>query len=412
MPLSWVEVDLSAIGHNVRQLCKVVGPQTALMAVIKSNAYGHGLVPVGRAAVAAGAGWLGVICADEALALRQAGVQVPVFVMGPVLAEDVDGLLGQGVRLPMFDMAFARVVSEKAVARGVKVPVHAKVDTGLGRLSFTGDEAVRFVAELAKLPGLEVEGLYTHLADAEGLDQSYTLRQYASFRRIVLALEGLGVHIAVKHVAASAASMLLPELRCDLVRAGISIYGFWPAEETRILMASRERDLLALLTDPQVQAQGVRNLFSLLRPALSWKAQLVQVKTVPAQSAVGYGCTYRTLRETRVGVVTVGYADGFDRHLSNNGHLLVRGQRAPIIGRVCMNLCMIDVTDIPDASGGDEVVLIGRQGDQALTAEEMAGRIGTIHYEVVTRINWALPRVYHHEGQPLFGAEGQRAESR
>ncbi|HEY4003306.1 MAG TPA: alanine racemase, partial [Candidatus Xenobia bacterium] len=344
-------------------------------------------------------GWLGVIAGDEALALRRAGLSAPIFIMGAVEEGEVDGLLAAGgLRFAVFDMAQAEMLS--AHARGRQVPIHVEVDTGLGRLSVTETYASAFVGDIAHLPGLYLEGLYTHLADAEGMDQSYTMAQFASFKRIQDSLRQEGVRFDMAHVAGSAAAILLSDLRCDLVRTGISIYGYWPAEETRLLMMSHEQDLLKLANDSQAQAKGVRGLYSLLRPVLSWKARLLQAKTVPAHSSVGYGCSYQTLRDTRVGVVSVGYADGFDRHLSNNGRVLVRGQQAPILGRICMNLCMIDVTDVAEASPGDEVVLIGRQGDQELTAEEMARRVGSIHYEIVTRINWSVPRVYLNEEQP------------
>ncbi|MHB2019216.1 MAG: alanine racemase [Candidatus Xenobia bacterium] len=391
MPLTWVEVDLSRIVDNVRHLRRIVGPKPQLLAVVKSNAYGHGLIPVARTALGAGASFLGVAAAAEALELRAAGLDAPILLLGPALEEEQDDLIRADVRMAVFDLDTARRLSERGRALGRRALVHVKVDTGLGRLSVTEPQAAAFVQSVAEMPGLQVEGLYTHLADAEGMDQSYTMRQHATFRRIA---EAAGVQIPLRHLAGSAAAMLLPELRNDLVRIGISLYGLWPAEETRLLMLSQNRDLLALVNDEAAQTRGDVRQLAFLKPALSWKALLAQVKEVPAHSTVGYGCTFEALRPTRIGVVSIGYADGFDRKLSNNGAMLVRGMRAPIVGRICMNLSMIDVTDIPGATAGDEVVLIGRQGDQELTAEEMANRVGTIHYEIVTRINWSIPRLY------------------
>jgi len=272
--------------------------------------------------------------------------------------------------------------------------VHVKIDTGLGRLSVTADDALHFIQSLHAVPGIAVEGVYSHLADAEGIDQSMTLKQYANFERVLDELRQQGLAPGIRHIAGSAAGMLMPELRYDWVRAGISLYGLWPSEETRLLMIAAAHHLPEVLHNPEVQARGVKLLASFLQPALQFKTRISQVKEVPTGWSVGYGCTYRTTRATRVAVLPLGYADGYDRHLSNKGHVLVRGHRAPVIGRVCMNLTMVDVTDVPGAARDDEVALIGKQGSQEISVEQVAAAIGTINYEVVTRIRWDLPRIF------------------
>jgi alanine racemase len=391
--LAWVEVDLDAIRGNFTQLQEIVAP-ARLMAVVKSDAYGHGLVPVARAVAECGASTFGVASVEEAVALRQAGIGGDVLVICPILVEHADLALEHDFTVAIFDLESAKAMGDRAAARGGRLRAHAKIDTGLGRLSVLPDQALAFVRALHAMPGLDIEGVYSHLADAEGIDQSMTLKQYANFERVLEELSANGIAPRVRHIAGSAAGMLMPELRYDQVRAGIALYGLWPSEETRLLMIAAAHHLPKVLHDAEVQARGVRLLASMLRPALSFKTRVAQVKEVPEGWSVGYGCTYRTRRPTRVAVLPVGYADGYDRHLSNKGHVLVRGRRAPIIGRICMNLTMVDVTDIPGAARDDEAVLLGRQGDDEVSAEEVAADIGTINYEVVTRIRWDLPRVY------------------
>lgn len=392
---AWVEVDLDAVRHNFLQLQSLVSP-SGLLPVVKSEAYGHGLVAVSAAVTELGAWGLGIVSAAEGVRLRHEGFTCPLVVLGPVLPAEMDESIRQRLSPAVFDLDLASELSRRSVALGRRTPVHVKVDTGLGRLSVTSDQALDFVLAVSRLPGLEIEGIYSHFADAEGLDQSYTLRQYNRFQRCLALLEEAGLRIPVRHIAGSAAGMLLHEARLDLVRLGISLYGLWPAEETRLLMVSRGTDLLRLVNEPfrngsLERADPTRGM---LKPALSFKTVVVQVKDVPTGSAVGYGCSFETARDTRIAVLPVGYADGYDRHLGNSAEVLVRGRRARIVGRICMNLCMADVTDIPEVESGDEVVLIGRQAGAVLPVEELARKIGTINYEVVTRIPMHVPRVY------------------
>ncbi len=387
----WVEVDLVAIRHNFRKLQDKMRP-SGILGVVKSEAYGHGLLPVAKVLVEEGAWGLSVVTAQEGLKLRQAGIMKPIVVVGPVIQSEMDRSLQADLSLPVHDLELARHLSARAVALGKTARIHLKIDTGLSRLSVPVEQSLDFARAVVALKGLELEGIYSHLADAEGLDQAYTLLQYGRFKSTLDQLAQEGIRPRVRHIAASAAGMLLEATRFDLVRTGIALYGLWPAEETRLLLLSSGQDLLQSLNQQFTAGAEVKEDF--LRPALSFKTVAVQIKDVPKGASVGYGCTFRTQRPTRLAILPLGYAEGFDRGLSNTGVVLIRGQRARVVGRVCMNMTMVDVTDIPDARAGDEVILIGSQHDQRVSAEDMAAKIGTINYEVVTRIPPVVPRVY------------------
>lgn len=377
----WVEVDLERIRHNLRTVAGLVGPARVLP-VVKAEAYGHGLVQVGLAVAGESACWgLGVVTVEEGVRLRDAGVGKPIVVLGPSLEFEWEDALKRDISLAVYEPSMARDLSRLALRLELPVKVHVKVDTGLGRLALPAADAVPFIREVASLPGVVFEGLYSHFSDAEGLDQSYTLLQVTRYRQLLADLGDLQPQ--VRHIAGSAAGILLPETRYDFVRLGISLYGMWAADETRALMLSREGR--SLLTD---------SFEEVLQPALSFKTVVAQVKPLPAGALVGYGCTYETKRETRAAILPVGYAEGYDRHLSNLGEVVVRGRRARVLGRICMNMTTVDVTDIPDVEAGDEVALIGCQGTACVRAEELARKIGSIHYEVVTRIPPSIPRIY------------------
>ena len=392
MPRAWVEVDLSAIRHNLRQIQQIIAP-SRFLAVVKANAYGHGLLPVARTALEEGAWGLAVVNVDEALELRQAGLGGPVVVVGPVFPFEIEAALAEDVSLPLYSLELAQAVSAAAVGMGRVARVHLKVDTGLGRLAVPSEEVRPFLAAVKALPALRIEGIYSHYADAEGLDQTHTWQQFRRFQETLAMCQELDIQPEVRHISASAAGMLLKEPRLDLVRLGISMYGLWPADETRLLLLSRGQDLFAELN--LAFASGRSTVDSLLRPALSYKTLVAQVKRLAAGTKVGYGCTFECQRDTTAAILPVGYAEGYDRHLSNQGEIVIRGRRARVIGRVCMNMTTIDVTDIPGVVAGDEALLLGAdKGGVRVSAEEVAGKIGTINYEVVTRIPAHIPRVY------------------
>jgi Alr-MurF fusion protein len=367
---TWVEIDLSAIGNNTRNIKTLVGPRVRVLVSLKADAYGHGAVKVARTVLHNGASMLGVATLSEATIVREAGINAPILIFGYVPPWQMREAVRHNVRMTLYSREAAQALSRTALALGKICKVHAKVDTGMGRLGVRFeqmDEIVALVREIAMLPGLELEGLYTHFANADSADLSYAHAQLERFQRVLSALEDAGLRPAIVHAANSAAMLSLPEARFDMVRPGIAIYGLDPSPEARL-------------------PQG-------FRAALAFKTQVAQVKWVPAGECISYGCTYVTERPTLVGVLPVGYADGFRRAPKNWGSVLVHGRSAPLLGRICMDQCMIDITHIPQTRSGDEVVLIGRQGSAELTAEEVAERLGTINYEVVSEILARVPRV-------------------
>lgn len=372
--LNWVEIDRAALAANLRSFRRLVGPGVALMPVVKSNAYGHGLAEVAALLASADrALWFGVNSLDEGLRLRSLGVRRPVLVLGYVPLARLEEAAAAGLRLTVYNPETVRALARIRTKAAVRL--HLKLETGTNRQGVDLAGALRIAALIARSPGLELEGCSTHFANIEDTTSPvYPRAQIARYQRILDALRARGHRPAMNHVACTAAALVFPETHRQLVRLGIGLYGLWPSRETMLSLAERGRR------------------FS-LAPVLSWKTRVAQVKTIPPGSYVGYGCTYRTTRRTRIAVLPVGYNEGYDRKLSNAAHVLVRGKRAPIRGRVCMNLCMADVTDIPGVRLEDEVVLMGKQGREHVSAEQLAAWIGTINYEAVTRINPLLPRI-------------------
>ena len=389
---AWVEVDLDRLRQNFRNLAALVKP-SRVAAVVKSEAYGHGLVPVARALEHEDIWGLCVVTPDEGLVLRQAGFGKPILVVGASFPEEMEEAVRQGLTLAIYDVEQAKALSQAAERAGKEARVHLKFDTGLSRLASTTESALEFYRQVRALPGLLLEGVYSHLADAEGLDQTYTLGQYRRFRDGLGLLEEEGFRPEIRHIGASAAALLLEKTRLDLVRIGISLYGFWPSEETRILHHGAFHNLAERLTAEfsDRQTEQLENLFS---PVMSYRARVIQTKWLERDTKVGYGCTFETQRRTRVAVLPVGYAEGYDRHLSNCGEVLLNGRRARVLGRVCMNLTVVDITDIEGVEQGSVATLLGEDGTARVTAEEWASKIGTIQYEVVTRIPMSIPRVY------------------
>jgi alanine racemase len=363
---TWLEVDLSAIADNVRCLCETIGPEVSLLAVLKADGYGHGALKVARTALNNGASMLGVACVSEGLALRQDGVTAPILVLGYTPAWQARQAVLDDINVTVFDLDVARAFSTAATELNRPARLHVKVDTGMGRLGLQPDEVLPFLAEITPLPGLAVDGLFTHFSVADS-DLDYTRLQLGRFRGVLDQVRRAGHAIPYIHAANSAGLLALPQARFNLVRAGIALYGLTPS--------------------PQV------SLPEGMRPALAFKTEIAQVKTLPPGSYVGYGNTYQTRVEERIAVIPVGYADGFRRAPHHWGHVLVRGERAPVVGRVCMDQSMIDVTQIPGVRRGDEVVLIGRQGEEEITVEQVAERLGTINYEVISEILARVPRV-------------------
>jgi alanine racemase len=374
--LNWCEIDAGAIRWNIEQFQGRLDGSSTFGAVVKANAYGHGMLQVAELARGAGVDWLCVNNLDEAAALREAGHEARILVMGYVPLDR----LAQVVQLDLRPVVYNRETLDRldrlAREQGRRVHVHLKLESGTHRQGIVPEEVEQLSQKVASADGLELEGVTTHFANIEdSTDHSYAERQIERFTKLAELAQGTAGSPVMRHAACSAATLLFTRTHLDLARVGISLYGLWPSRETYVSCLERGKPTLEL------------------RPALSWKSRLAQVKAVDEGSFVGYGCTFRTTRPSRIAVVPVGYHEGYDRGLSEVAHVLVRGRRAPVRGRVCMNMCMVDVTDIPGAELEDEVVLLGSQGSERITAEQLAGWCGTISYEVISRIHPSLPRV-------------------
>lgn len=377
MHLKWVEVSRGALRHNLGELRRIVPAGTALMAVVKSNAYGHGLREVAGVADASGVDVFGVNELDEGLALRGAGIGKPVLVMGAIPPARLVEAARAGLSAVVYTPATVAAAAAAAAAAGRPMGLHVKLETGLNRQGVEADALLPLAEAIAASPHLVLEGLSTHFANIEDTtDHGFARLQLERFREGLARLAGRGLRPRFAHCACTAAALVMDETAFDLVRVGIGMYGLWPSKETQLSVYMR--------------GDGRRVT---LRPAMAVKTRLVQVREVPKGAPIGYGCTEVSTHAARIGILPVGYFDGLDRGLSNQGQVLVRGQRTHIRGRVCMNMTMVDVTHIEGAAVGDEVVLLGSQGRETLAAEFLAGQLGTINYEVVTRIGAHLPRL-------------------
>ncbi|MBN1202381.1 MAG: alanine racemase [Anaerolineae bacterium] len=363
-PLTYAEVNLEHIAHNARVIKRHIGPSVALMAVVKANAYGHGAVEVARTALASGADWLVVARIEEGLELRAAGITAPVLVAGYTPPDAVEAGVEHDLALAVTEPPVAERISRAAQRQGKTARVHVKVDSGMGRYGLLPDEVVPLFDHLASLPGITIEGVFSHLAVAELPDKAYTWQQFHTFERVLEQLDTAGYRVPVRHIANSAGALDLPPMHLDAVRVGVALYGLRPSDEV----------------EPSVP----------LKPALALKSHVVRVSTLPAGSSISYGRTYITPREMAVALVPVGYGDGYHRLISNRGAVLINGRRAPLIGRVCMDQFVVDVSAAGRVAVGDEVVLIGNQGEASIPAEEVARWADTINYEVTTAL---LPRV-------------------
>lgn len=381
--LSWCEIDTDALEHNARAFKGRVGDKR-LGIVVKADAYGHGLVLAARAFVRGGADWLIVNAVQEAVALRQAGLELPLYVVGNVATFQCETAVAHGLSVVLYDREVADALAAAARRQGRVARTHIKIETGNHRQGLDLADALelaRYVRD--RLPGVEIEGLSTHYADIEDTtDHRFAMAQVQRFEAAVAAFREAGFAVPVPNTANSAATILWPRTHCELTRVGLAAYGLWPSTET----------YAAALALPE-QREGRGGFLPELLPALSWRARIVQVKEVPAGAWVGYGRTYRCTHPTRIAIVPVGYHEGYDRRLSNIAHTLVEGTRAPVRGRVCMNMIMIDVSDAPSARVGSVVTLLGLDGEERVSAEDLARWCGTINYEVVSRIHPVIPRV-------------------
>lgn len=372
-PLSWIEIDTRAVACNLRKFKGLLSGHTRLLAVVKGEAYGHQMIEVARTALRAGCEWLGVFHLGEVAELRRAGIDAPILVLGYIPQEDLEEAVELQARIT--------VSSAETVAAlrklGRPAYLHLKLETGTNRLGLQGEALLKVLSEIRRNGTLVLEGAHTHYANIEDTtEHGYAQGQLTRFSQMLAEIRSQGFEVPVPHTACTAAAILFPQTYFELVRVGIGMYGLWPSKETYVSALQKGKDPLKL------------------EPAMTWKTVVAQAKEVPAGAYIGYGCTYRTTRTTVIAVLPVGYANGYDRMLSNRGHVLIRGTRAPIRGRVCMNLTMVDVTDIPGVALEEEVVLLGRQGEERITAEQMASWAQTINYEIVTRADPHAPRKF------------------
>ena len=373
---SWCEISLSAIEQNYREFERIVGPGAIVAPVVKANAYGHGIELVSTALRAAGAACLCVNEVDEGLRLRASGDQGRLYVVGYSAFEQLSDAVEAALDLVVYNRETVDALAPLCARLERPLGLHLKLETGNNRQGLPIDQALELADEIRRRPGLCLEGVTTHFADIEDTtDHTFAMQQLGRFQRGVDALVAAGHDVPLRHCTNTAAVILFPETYFNLVRVGIGTFGMWPSKET-------------LVTAVQARRHQIH-----LEPALSWKSRVAQVKDVARGEYIGYGRTYQTTHETRLAIVPVGYYDGYDRRLSNLAHVLVRGHRAPVRGRICMNMLMIDVTHVPDVALEDEVVLLGTQGEQRVSAEQLASWIGTINYEVTTRIHERLPRL-------------------
>jgi alanine racemase len=358
-------IDLNALSHNYAEVTRRAGNRKVL-AVVKAQAYGHGAVPVARRLVGLGCPMLGVATVEEGRDLRDAGITVPLLVMAPVFPEQAEVIVGAKLTPVVYTLAVSRALSGAVAGSGGKVTVHVKVDTGMGRVGVTPEEGVSFIETISRLPGIVVEGLMTHFADADLRDKQFAAAQMDRFESLLRTLESAGIDIPLRHAANSAAVLEYGRALLTMVRPGLMLYGYNPLES-------------GVAAD--------------LRPVLSLFTRIAFLKKVPAGVPISYGRTFVTKRESLIATIPIGYADGYSRGLSNTGEALVRGKRVPVAGRVCMDMTMLDVTDVPDVAAGDEVVLIGSSGSERITADDIAARTGTIAYEVLCGISGRVPRI-------------------
>jgi alanine racemase len=374
--LQWIELNRTSFHQNVRQFRQLIGPGRKLLAMVKANGYGHGMKEISGLALAAGADWLGVHSLEEGIVLQELGITAPVLISGYIAASDLREAVDRDLRLTVYNPETVAHLAQICRRLGKKAYLHIKLETGTHRQGLDPARLVEFCEQLPGSGELVVEGISSHFADIEDTtDHSYAQRQIQIFNQALARLNERHIQVPIRHMSCTAAGILFPETHFDMLRVGIGLYGLWPSKETYVSCIQRKRDPLRL------------------EPVLSWKARIAQLKRIGKGEFIGYGRTYRTTRPTCLAVIPIGYFDGYPRVLSNLSHVLVKGQRAPLRGRVAMNFITVDVTDIPDVGIEEEVILIGRVRDDEVSADMLAAWAGTINYEIVARLHPAIPRI-------------------
>ncbi|NEQ96914.1 MAG: alanine racemase [Cyanothece sp. SIO2G6] len=419
MESSWCEISQAAIRANMSVLRHRVGPMVKLGVVVKADGFGHGMVPCAREFLAAGADWLIVNFAYEAVTLREAGLDAPIYICGNVPVHQCDRVIATRSRIVLYDPDVAKALSQLAQRSDWTVPVHLKIETGTHRQGLYLDDALKLADLIQELDGLQLEGLTTHYADIEDTtDHQFAQQQLAGLNAAKAAFTEAGFDVPMIHSANSAATILWPHAHGSLVRVGLASYGLWPSTET---YATVLQTALAEADNPKdprlLQEAGdldrdlaPKHFIPHLSPVLSWRTRIAQVKSVPTGGYISYGRTFRANYPMRVAVLPLGYHEGYDRRLSNLGYVLIHGQRAPICGRICMNMMVVDVTHIAAAQVGSVATLLGQDGNERISAEQLAAWMGTINYEVVARIHPSQPRLLVQDGSEFD--EHEDAKSR
>ena len=372
----YAEIDLDAIIHNMAQMQSRISKETKIMGVIKTDGYGHGAVPIGRELESLAVTWgYATATVEEAQILRRNGLKKPILVLGAAFQEQYGALMTEDIRATVFSLRQAQEMEEAAAQAGAQITVHIKIDTGLSRLGFQAtEEAAEEIAQIAAMPHMIIEGIFTHFAKSDARDKTMAREQMERFLKIRKFLADRQVIVPIVHCSNSAAIIDLPEANMDVVRAGISLYGMWPSDE--------------------VQKENLD-----LKPVLSLKSRIVFLKDLEPDRTISYGATYKTNGWQRIATIPVGYGDGYPRSLSNKGYVLLQGKKAPICGRICMDQFMVDVTHIKEAKEGDTVVLIGTDGTECISMEEIGALSGRFNYEFACDLGKRIPRVYVKNGR-------------
>lgn len=361
------EIDLSALAFNYRQLRKRISKGVKILAVVKADAYGHGALPISLKLEKLGVEYLGVAISDEGVQLRKGGVKAPILILGGIYEGEADQALQYNLTPVVFDQESLKLLSKAAERQKKKVKVHLKVDTGMGRLGVPLNPWPAFLKGLKRFPKIEIEGVLSHFSMTEK-EETFTAYQWEKFQGAMAMANEMGISYQYLHMASSATLTTFPACSGNLVRPGIMLYGSYPSPIYRELIQ--------------------------LKPIMTLKTRIHFLKSVPPKTRISYGGTFVTERESLIATLPIGYADGYSRHLSNHGEVLIRGKRVPVVGTVCMDFIMVDVTDIPNVSKGDEVILMGRQGREQITADEIAEKIDSISYEVLCLVGRRVPRIY------------------
>jgi len=379
-------INLDALRHNISEIQKLLQQHhpssnpgypssPKIIGLVKADAYGHGLLPITKACRSGGIDFFGVALVEEALALREQGITSSLLILGPFSAEAIPVIIKEKLTPALSSLDMISLISQQARKNNTSVKVHLKVDTGLSRYGFLPEELMAALRKITTFPNIEIEGCFTHFAEADKPDSPFTFQQLQAFNKVLEAIRSQGFTIPLIHAANSAAVLTLPQSHFDMIRPGLILYGLYPDSS----LSDRIK----------------------LKPVLSWKTHLARLQSYPAHTSVGYNRTFLTQRDSLIATIPVGYGDGFSRLLSNRGFVLIRGKKANIVGNISMDLTTLDVTDIPEARVGDEVVLIGEQGDQSVSAGDLAGFTGTIPYEIVCQIGKRVPRIYCENGQTM-----------